>query len=354
MTKKLFKPNLYAMRAYQPPLEGRSASRHLLLDFNERTIPVGDAICQALCEYINSGALQKYPAYGDIVERLADYLNTKPESVMVTNGSDQGIDLVARAVAQPGWQAIIPAPSFAIYKQCAEVENAEIVEPEYDLNIGFPLQDVIAAITENTRLIVVPNPNNPTGTGVAKEDIEQILKAAPQAVVLIDECYFEYAGITMVGEIGRYPNLVVARTFSKTWGLPSLRMGMLVSQADNIEQLLKIRGPYDVNQLAVVAVEAALANPDYTRDYVSEVMRQSRPKFEAWLQSKNIEYWPSTANFLWTFPDRAEALASYLQQQNILVRPKSDASGRLGLRINLGTVQQTDRLIAALDSFYQA
>lgn len=351
--EKLFKPNLYAMRAYQPPLEGRSPSRHLLLDFNERTIPVSDAICNALCDYINSGALQKYPAYGDIVAKLAHYLGTDADKVMITNGSDQGIDLVVRAVVQPGSQTIIPSPSFAIYRQCAEVESAEILEPAYSMENGFPLQEVLEAINEKTRLIVVPNPNNPTGTGIAVEQIEQLLKAAPQAVVLIDECYFEYSGVTAVGLVDQYSNLVIARTFSKTWGLPSLRIGMLISQADNIDQLLKIRGPYDVNQLAVVAVEAALANPEYTRDYVAEVMNESRPRLEAWLTEHQIEYWPSTANFLWTFPDRAQELDRYLQQQNILVRPKADASGRLGLRVNLGTLEQTERLIEALDSFYK-
>lgn len=352
--KKLFKPNLYAMRAYQPPLEGRSASQHLLLDFNERTIPVSEAICKALCDYINSGALQKYPAYGDITTKLADYLGTKAENLMITNGSDQGIDLVVRAVAQPGWRAIIPAPSFAIYRQCAEVENAEIVEPDYDIEGGFPLNAVLAAVNDDTRLIVVPNPNNPTGTGISTAQIEEILTSAPEAVVLIDECYFEYSGVTMVDMVDRYPNLVIARTFSKTWGLPSLRIGTLVSQPENIEQLLKIRGPYDVNQLAIVAVEAALENPDYTRDYVAEVMNESRPLLERWLDAHGVEYWPSEANFLWTFPDRAKELDSFLQQRNILVRPKADASGRLGLRINLGTVEQTKKLLTALDNFYQA
>jgi len=350
---KLFKPNLYAMRAYQPPLEGRSASRHLLLDFNERTIPVSEAICEALCDYINSGALQKYPSYGDTVKRLAEYLQTEPEQVMVTNGSDQGIDLVVRAVAQPGWRAIIPTPSFAIYRQCAEVENAEIIEPTYDMEKGFPVSDVLDAVNQQTRLIVIPNPNNPTGTGVSTDQIETILKAAPQAAVLIDECYFEYSGITAIGMVERYPNLIVARTFSKTWGLPSLRIGMLISQPDNINQLLKIRGPYDVNQLAVVAVEAALKNPGYTSDYVSEVMNKSRPMLENWLRDHEVEYWPSAANFLWAFPDSAQELDDFLKQRNILVRPKNDAQGRLGLRINLGTVEQTEVLLAALDSFYQ-
>ncbi len=352
--KQFFRNNLYGMKPYQPPLEGRSAQRHLLLDFNERTLPVSEHICRALCDYIQSGSLQKYPAYGDIADRLAAYLGVSPEQVMITNGSDQGIDLVIRAVAVPGWKAVIPAPSFAIYRQLAEVENARILEPQYNRQTGFPLQAVLAAVDVDTRLIVVPNPNNPSGTGVAPADIETLLRAAPDTLVLVDECYFEYSGLSVVDRVERYPNLVVARTFSKTWGLPSLRFGMLVSQAENISQLLKIRGPYDINQLAVVAAEAALEQPEYTRDYVSEVMQESRPLFESWLRQHKVDYWPSAANFLWTFPERAKELATYLQEQNILVRPKADSSGRMGLRINLGTLQQTQRLILALDQFYQA
>jgi histidinol-phosphate aminotransferase len=128
----------------------------------------------------------------------------------------------------------------------------------------------------------------------------------------------------------------------------------LISQPDNIEQLLKIRGPYDINQLAVVAAEAALESPEYTQDYVAEVMQKSRPLLESWLAQHGVPYWPSEANFLWTFPQRATELAVYLQQQNILVRPKADSQGREGVRINLGTVEQTRRLIDALDAFYQA
>lgn len=349
---ELFKSHLYQMDAYVPPLEGRSASQHLLLDFNERTLPVGEHICQALCDYIRSGSLQKYPAYGDIAERLARYLGTETDNVMITNGSDQGIDLVARAACQPGQDAIIPAPSFAIYRQSAVVENANILEPDYNRDRGFPLEEVLAAITPQTRFIVLPNPNNPSGTAIEREAIEQVLQAAPEAAVLVDECYYEYSGRTVVDLIPQYPNLIVARTFSKTWGLPSLRFGLLVSQPRNIRQLLKIRGPYDINQLAVVAAEAALEAPDYTYDYVREVMQESRPMLEAWLAEQGFDYWPSAANFLWIFPPRAGELADFLRARDILVRPKADRQGNPGVRVNLGTLDQTRRLIAALDAFY--
>ena len=347
----LFKSQLYRMSAYEPPLEGRSVDKHVLLDFNERTLRVDASIEQALVEYISSGSLQKYPAYGDVVEKIADYAAVPAANLMITNGSDQGIDLTIRAVCSPGDQAIIPGPSFAIYRQFAEVEEVTVIEPLYTKEGGFPTSDVLGLIGPKTKLIVIPNPNNPSGTAVPRQEIEQILQAAPQAAILLDECYYEYLGESVADLCTEYENLIIARTFSKTWGLASLRLGFLISAASNIEQLLKIRGPYDVNQLAVVAVGAALDNPDYTKDYIDEVMNKSKPALEAWCMGQKIEYWPSSANFLWTFPPRAAELADYLQQKNILVRPKKDSAGKLGLRINLGSLEQTEELIRALNSF---
>jgi len=153
--------------------------------------------------------------------------------------------------------------------------------------------------------------------------------------------------------VSQYSNLIVARTFSKTWGLPSLRFGFLISQQDNICQLLKIRGPYDVNQLAVVAIDAALTYPEYTRDYVQEVMTSSKPMLEAWLQENNILFWPSASNYVWAFPDEAEKLASFLREKGILVRPKKNDEGVLGLRMTLGTLAQTKRLVVEISGFYE-
>jgi len=268
------------------------------------------------------------------------------------NGSDQGIDLVARAVLSAGYEAIIPGPSFAMYDQCAQVENATIIAPKYNRETGYPVGEVLEAISTKTKLIVAALPNNPCGTPVSAEDIEIILKAAPRAVVLVDECYFEYSQQTVVGLIVKYSNLVVARTFSKTWGLPSLRFGFLVSQSDNICQLLKIRGPYDINQLAIVAVRAALKQPEYTHDYVTEVMEQSKPMLESWLEERGIIFWQSCANYVWAFFSRPNELAEYLQENGILVRPKKDHQGKMGLRVTLGNLEQTKRLISVLEAFY--
>ena len=345
----IFKPHLSRMAAYHPPLEGRNPDAHLLLDFNERTLPVSDSIKQALIDYIQGDRLQVYPSYGDIVEKIASYCKVDPSQVMITNGSDQGIDLITRSSCTDHDEVIIPGPSFAMYDQCARIENLRVIEPQYTKEGGFPTREVLQSISDTTRLIVIANPNNPSGTDVPISDILAIAKAAPKTPILVDECYFEYTGITLAQKVNEYPNLLITRTFSKTWGLPSIRLGYIISHKNNIEDLLKVRGPYDVNQFAAVAINAALNDPLYTQLYVREVMDTSKPLLEAWLNKKSVDYWPGAANFLWVFPPNPDEVERSLREQGILVRPKKNHDGKLGLRITIGDKSQTLRLIQALE-----
>jgi histidinol-phosphate aminotransferase len=338
------------MSPYLPPLEGRDPNTYALLDFNERTIPINRSVKQALIDYIAQDRLQMYPSYGDIVPLLAAYAGVSSTQLMITNGSDQGIDIVFRAVAEPGLEAIIPGPSFAMYSQCAQIENLHIIEPQYSRKNGYPIAEVLASVSSKTVIIVVANPNNPCGTGIDSDALVQLSKSAPHAALLVDECYFEYSGVTLVPKLNELKNVFITRTFSKTWGLPSLRFGYLISSADNIRALSNIRGPYDINQLAIVAAKAALANINDNQAYVDEVMNMAKPQLEAWLEERDIEYWPSSANFLWVFPDKPEALNDYFIRHGILVRPKH-YQGVMGLRITVGTQAQITRLTKTWEDY---
>lgn len=344
----IFKTHIDAMTAYAPPLEGRDPQRFTLLDFNERTSPVSKVVEDALVDYIRSGRLQMYPSYSDVVERIACYVGVPAEQVMITNGSDQGIDLIFRAACTPGDEVIIPGPSFAMYTQCAKIENAVCISPNYTKESGYPKAEVLAAINDKTRLIVVSNPNNPCGSLASPETIREIALAAPHAVILVDECYFEYSKTTVVDLVADLTNVLVTRTFSKTWGMPSLRLGYIVAASENIRALINVRGPYDINQMAIVAIKAALTDIDNVNSYIDEVMQVSKVQLEAYLDAKGIEYWPSSANYIWAFFDDAVNLELALREANILVRPKTDAAGRLGLRITLGTQVQTQALLDVL------
>lgn len=346
----IIKPHLMRISPYKPPLEGRDAQKNLLLDFNERTIPVSKPIVTALQTFIKQNRLQQYPAYGDIVDRLADYAGINPDALMITNGSDQAIDLVFRAIAKANAEAIIPGPTFAIYEQCAKVENIDLIQPLYTPDAGYPLVEVLQAINKNTAIIVISNPNNPSGTLVSVDQIKTIIEAAPHAAILVDECYYEYSQNTCVELLATYTNLFITRTFSKTWGIPSLRFGYLMAAPDYIEAFCNIRGPYDINQLAVVAATAALENPKYTIDYVNEVMGESKPLLEEWLSQRKITFWPSSGNFLWVFPEYANALVNHFADRGILVRPKT-YKDKLGIRVTVGTQKQTQKLLQVWEEF---
>ncbi|WP_439135786.1 pyridoxal phosphate-dependent aminotransferase [Pseudomaricurvus sp.] len=344
----IFKDHIDAMSAYKPPLEGRDPEKYTLLDFNERTIEVVEPIRQALHALVDSGRLHMYPSYGDIAQQIADYAGVDAEQVMITNGSDHGIDLIIRSACQAGDEIIIPGPSFAMYSQCAKFEGLNMVEPQYTREGGYPVDEVIASVTDKTRVIVISNPNNPCGTLVAPDDIVRIAQAAPKAAILVDECYFEYSKVTVADRLHESPNILITRTFSKTWGLPSIRLGYVLSVADNINALLNVRGPYDVNQFAVVAVSEGLKSPETTLAYVNEVMEVSKPLLEAFLEEAGIDFWPSAANYLWVFPQNPEALELALRKEMMLVRPKANAHGQMGLRMTIGTEEQTRRLVEVL------
>jgi len=352
----VLKPHLRELQPYKPPLDGRDVSQHLLLDFNERTTEVGQHVIDAVKALIDTRGFRCYPAYGDLQNRIAEYAGVKPEECLFTNGSDQGIDLVFRCCCPQGTEAIIPSPYFAMHEQAALTEGLVIKTPHFTIDRGFPLEEVLATVGPRTSLILISNPNNPTGTDVPREAILKIARQAPHCAVLVDECYYELMepGDSVKDEIARLPNLFITRTFSKPFGLASLRLGYLLSAEANIRAMSSVRGPYDVNPFAAVAVMAAIADPKYMTDYVEELKGQAKPLLENFLQSRGIIFWPSAANYILCMFKDPVKLEAGLRAKHILVRPKKDADGVLGLRISIGTLEQMRRCVAALEELLDA
>ena len=167
------------MSPYKPPLEGRSAGDYLLLDFNERTTPLPSHVQDALVGYVRGERPHRYPEYGDILEKLAAYVGVNSDQLLLTNGSDQGIEVVFRAVTEPGEEAIVPGPTFAMLKHCAELQGLKIHAPVYTDSYQYPFDEVMSALSERTRIITVCNPNSPHGTVLEKEKVIQLAEAAP-------------------------------------------------------------------------------------------------------------------------------------------------------------------------------
>ncbi|HUV81375.1 MAG TPA: histidinol-phosphate transaminase [Patescibacteria group bacterium] len=336
------------MSHYKPPLEGRSEKNYLLLDFNERTGGPSPKVKEALKKFIDADRLQIYPEYGNLEEKIAEYAGVKTGQAMATNGGDQAIDVVCRAYLEEGDKVIIPFPEFAMHYQSAGIQGAEILEPRYREEGKLPLEEILELMDdEKVKLIIFSNPSNPTGIATPVTGVERILEKARRKdiVLLHDEAYFEFSKITAKDLIEKYDNLYLARTFAKAFGLVSTRAGYLVSQEKNIQEMLKIRGPYDVNMFAKTAVLAALQDIKYMEDYAKEVMETSKPKLENFLRQEKIPFYPSSANFLMLKVENPEKIIEKLAAKGVLVRPKENAGGGRAIRVSIGALRETERFI---------
>ena len=205
-------------------------------------------------------------------------------------------------------------------------------------------------IDGRTKLIVVCNPNNPTGTAISIADIEKIARKAKRAIVYIDEAYFEFSKITAVSLIKKYSNIIITRTFSKAFGLASLRIGYAIARAEYIAEMLKIRGPYDVNMAAYNAAYAALKNRKGMESYVKDVMESAKPLVEKFFAENAIPYFPSRSNFILFRPDNPENAMKLLTENGARVRPQNKQNIKNTLRVSIGTVQQMKKFITIYKS----
>jgi histidinol-phosphate aminotransferase len=346
----LIKEHIRQMDDSEPPsLKVRDSRAQLFLNLNERTVPLPERIDHAIKDFLNQGRIMAYPSYGNLTAKIASYAEIEASQTLCTNGSTQGIDLVVRAITAPGDEIIIPIPYFAMYWQIARVNGLSIAEVPYNSDeFRFPDDDLKRIISKRTKLVVIANPHNPTGMLLPGEEILELVQDNPGAVFLVDEAYFEYSDTTVKDHVEEFENLFILRSFSKAWGLAALRIGYIISSQENIAQLLKIQCPYEVNQLAVVAAQAALEDPSYVRLYAREIMEKSKPMMETFFIERSVPFWPSAANFLLWYPCNCQAVYEYLESKGVLTCPTSDSRGTPCLRITLGNQRQTRSVLTLL------
>lgn len=331
--------------AYRSPLAGRQGLR---LDLNESTIGCSPRVLARL-RSLDAEALARYPEREPVEGEVADFLRLEPAQVLLTNGVDEAIHLLCSTYLEPGDEAIIVVPTFDMYAIFARAEGARLVQVLAGENFAFPLEGLLARISERTRLIAVANPNNPTGATVACEILLQIARAAPQAAVLVDEAYFEFHGETILNLTEWPDNLFVARTFSKAYGLAGLRIGILAGDALQMAMVRRVTSPYNVNAAALAVLPEALRDQEYVKQYVADVQR-GRAILQQELSDLGLHYWPSRANFVLVRvgPAHAEFIQA-LRARGILVRDRSADAGCEGcVRLTVGSSEHTQTLIGAL------
>jgi histidinol-phosphate aminotransferase len=334
------------LREYHPPLAGRTGLR---LDFNENTEGCSPRVLERIRQ-ITPEELARYPEREPVEKLVAAQLGLSPGQVLLTNGIDEAIHLLCEAYLDPDDEVIIVTPTFGMYEVSAEATGARVVRVQCEGEFRFPLNETLRAITGRTRLIAIASPNNPTGTVASRSEILQICHAAPHAAVLVDEAYYDFHGDTAMPEIKGVPNLFVARTFSKAYGLAGLRLGILIGDPMQMRSVHRIASPYNVNAVALSALPAALEDSDYLASYVEQV-KDGRLRLGWLLETLGIYTWPTHANFLLAYiGEKHREFVDAMRQHGILVRDRSSDRGCDGcVRITIGTRKQMDQVLLILE-----
>jgi histidinol-phosphate aminotransferase len=289
--------------------------------------------------------LASYPEREPVEVKVAEFLGIAAAELLLTNGVDEAIHLLCETYLEPGDEALIVVPTYSMYRIYMMAAGAQVIAVSAGKDFNFPTNDLCDRITRRTRMIAIANPNNPTGTVVPVADLLRIAHTAPDAAVLVDEAYFEFYGESMLATRGKVPNLFVARTFSKAYGLAGLRSGALIGDAEQMRAIRRVCSPYNVNAAALACLPEALSDQDYIQQYAGEI-RESRSRLEHALEASGIQFWPSQANFVLARVGAAASFVEHIRQHGILVRDRSSDHGCEGcVRITLGPREHTDRLL---------
>ncbi|MEI6830006.1 MAG: histidinol-phosphate transaminase [Synechococcaceae cyanobacterium ELA445] len=362
------RPEVETLTAYSAPLEGRRGL--LRLDFNENTVGPSPKVVEAI-RALPPEHYAIYPEYDGLREAVVASLlgeagpGLGADQVGLFNGADAAIHAVFHAFGAAGDTLLTTSPTFGYYSPCARMQGMAIEAVPYQgESFAFPLEEIRAALGRRPRLLLICNPNNPTGTRLAPERILELAAAAPDTLVVVDELYEAFTGDSVLPPLVRaaaqrggggpadafaaHPNLLVLRSLAKTAGLAGLRIGFAIGPAAVVDRVSRVTGPYDINSFAVTAAHAALADPAYVAAYVAEVHR-ARGWLLARLREAGVRHHADGGNYLLLWPQRPAAeVESLLRQAGILVRsmagkPLIDGS----LRVSLGTTEQMQQFWGA-------
>ena len=251
---------------------------YLRLDKNERVSPLPQELFEQIHQQLRYEHLTTYPEVSPLYEKISDYVGCNEDKIVITAGADGGIKNCFDLFVQPGDKVITLNPTFAMVDVYCKLFDACQISIEYDSNLKLNEEKLEESIDESVSLIIIANPNSPTGNTLPKKRLTRIIeKSAEYSVpVLIDEAYHGFCWHTFVEQTNHFPNLIISRTFSKAMGLAGCRIGFLVSSADLSRQLYKFRPMYEVNSFGILAACKVLEKYEYVRAYCDEVEKSKQ------------------------------------------------------------------------------
>lgn len=353
--ERLIRGDLLSLKAYQPiiPLDvlseraGVPIKGVIKLDGNENPYGCSPKVKDALANY-PFYHIYPDPDQSEVRQALEGYVGVGAEHIVAGAGSDELIDLILRLFLEPGDRVINCVPTFGMYPFCTEVCGGKVAVVPRDKSHAIDIARVKEAIDEKTKVIFIASPNNPTGNITPERDILELVKMGK--VVVVDEAYYEFSGVTVAPLVPQHENLIVLRSFSKWAGLAGLRIGYGIFSTVIAEQLLKIKQPYNVNLAAQIAVRESLSDIDYLKSTVRAIIAERERLFDKLKGLKFLKPWPSKANFILCAVVKGDAQMIHegLQKKGIFVRYFDTTLLRNSLRISVGKPEHTDALIEAL------
>jgi len=345
------------MPAYPRPEEGRHA--YVRLDFNENTSGFPAAYPQNMPHL----SISAYPEYGALVERLARFYDIPADWLMLTNGSDEGLFVTAHTFIEPGEDtAVVSRPCFVVIPHCLKLAGAEVIPVPVLSDLSFDVAGIDKALKKGVKIAMFATPENPTGAVLDDETIRNWCRQYPDTLFAIDEAYGEFAESSMLGDIAKFDNLLVLKTFSKAWGMAGLRLGIVFGNPKLLEYMHVVRMPYTVNSAAVWTAAQLLDRHAEVKAAVARVIEE-KARLAGALAERGIKIDLGKANSILLHAGiNAQPLTDYCREQGVLVRNRSsdrfecasngNRSATWGkVRVSIGSREETDRLLAAIDRF---
>ena len=338
----LLRDNIRKLIPYASARDEFSGSAHIFLDANENSL--GSPISPAYNRYPD-------PHQVKIKERLTQIKGLPPKHIFLGNGSDECIDLLCRAFCNPGKDnVIIHPPTYGMYEVSAHIHGVDVRRAPLTVNFELDLEVLEGLVDEQTKIIWICSPNNPTGNALNRQQIETILNNF-DGLVVIDEAYINFSrNQSFIQELTEYPNLVILQTLSKAWGLAGLRLGMAFASELIIDILNRIKPPYNIGQATQELVLMALQETTRVNEMIKEIVRMRNELAEKISRLSSVSrVYPSDANFLLVRIKEARRIYEILINKGIVVRDRSSAPGCQDcLRITVGTKEQNDKLLETL------
>lgn len=346
-----------SLQPYQPGKPVEELERELglknIIKLASNENPLGSSP-KAMAVLKNPGDLSRYPDGNGfrLKAALADYHGINPDQITLGNGSNEILELITRAIITPRHEVIFSKHAFAVYPLVTQAIGAKsVVVPAKKL--GHDADAMVASITENSRLMFVANPNNPTGTWLNKTELRKLLESVPEnLIVVVDEAYFDYVQESDYPDcmewLDDFPNLLVSRTFSKAYGLAGFRIGYGVSHKDLADLLNRVRQPFNINSLALACAEAALSD----RAHIKQTVLNNQSGMQQLIDAFNhlgLEYIPSAGNFICVdLKQPGREIFNSLLNEGVIVRPVDNYGLPNHLRITIGREDENKKFIDAL------